>query len=71
MLGRAWYYTRARLPQPNTSSSIAAAGINADDWQAAPDGRYTAGAIASIARHERVPVLDGNVIRVLSRVMAL
>jgi len=31
-------------------------------------GRYTAGAIASIAFGERVPVLDGNVIRVLSRV---
>lgn len=31
-------------------------------------GRYTAGAIASIAFDQRVPVLDGNVIRVLSRV---
>lgn len=30
-------------------------------------GRYTANAIASIAFGERVPVLDGNVIRVLSR----
>lgn len=30
-------------------------------------GRYTAGAIASIAYNEPVPVLDGNVIRVLSR----
>lgn len=30
-------------------------------------GRYTAGAIASIAFDEPVPVLDGNVIRVLSR----
>jgi len=30
-------------------------------------GRYTAGAIASIAFHERVAVLDGNVMRVLTR----
>lgn len=30
-------------------------------------GRYTAGAIASIAYGEPVPVLDGNVIRVLTR----
>jgi A/G-specific adenine glycosylase len=31
-------------------------------------GRYTAGAIASIAFEERAAVLDGNVIRVLSRI---
>ncbi len=31
-------------------------------------GRYTAGAIASIAFGERVPIVDGNVLRVLSRV---
>ncbi|GAB4268878.1 MAG: A/G-specific adenine glycosylase [Candidatus Promineifilaceae bacterium] len=30
-------------------------------------GRYTAGAVASIAYDEPVPVLDGNVIRVLTR----
>lgn len=34
-------------------------------------GRYTAGAIASIAFNEPVPVLDGNVIRVLSRLVDL
>ncbi len=34
-------------------------------------GRYTAGAIASIAFNEPVPVLDGNVIRVLSRLTDL
>jgi A/G-specific adenine glycosylase len=32
-------------------------------------GRYTAGAIASIAGGERAPVLDGNVIRVLTRLL--
>ena len=31
-------------------------------------GRYTAGAIASIAFGERVPIVDGNVLRVLSRI---
>lgn len=41
----------------------------AAEWQALPGvGPYTAGAIASIAFGERVPVVDGNVIRVLSRV---
>jgi A/G-specific adenine glycosylase len=34
-------------------------------------GRYTAGAIASIAFGERAPVLDGNVKRVLSRLYNL
>ena len=34
-------------------------------------GRYTAGAIASIAYGTPAPVLDGNVARVLSRLMAL
>lgn len=34
-------------------------------------GRYTAGAIASIAFDQPVPVLDGNVIRVLSRLLDL
>ncbi len=32
-------------------------------------GRYTAGAIASICYEESVPVLDGNVIRVLTRLL--
>ena len=44
----------------------------ADEWQRLPGiGRYTAGAIASIAFGERVPVLDGNVKRVLSRLFAI
>ena len=33
-------------------------------------GRYTAGAIASIAFNKREPILDGNVMRVLSRLYA-
>ncbi|KAF9447147.1 hypothetical protein P691DRAFT_761024 [Macrolepiota fuliginosa MF-IS2] len=34
-------------------------------------GRYSAGAICSIAYGERVPVLDGNVHRLLSRLLAI
>ena len=34
-------------------------------------GRYTAGAICSIAFDQRVPVLDGNVLRVLARLFAI
>lgn len=34
-------------------------------------GRYTAGAIASIAFNEKAPVLDGNVIRILTRIFAI
>jgi A/G-specific adenine glycosylase len=34
-------------------------------------GRYTAGAIASLAFNQHAPLLDGNVKRVLSRVLAL
>lgn len=33
-------------------------------------GEYTAGAIASIAYDEKVPAVDGNVLRVVSRVVA-
>ncbi len=33
-------------------------------------GEYTAGAIASIAYDEKVPAVDGNVLRVISRVVA-
>ena len=34
-------------------------------------GRYTAGAIASIAWGEKTPVLDGNVTRILTRIFAV
>ena len=39
--------------------------------QIAGIGRYTAGAIASIAYDERVPIVDGNVARVMSRLYAI
>ncbi|KAI0318077.1 DNA glycosylase [Amylostereum chailletii] len=46
---------------------------NAKDMQSVMPGigRYTAGAICSIAYNEQAPVLDGNVTRLLSRVLAL
>src|SRR3954462_1921521 len=34
-------------------------------------GRYTAGAICSIAFNQHTPILDGNVIRVLTRVFGI
>lgn len=41
---------------------------SAEEWMQLPGvGRYTAGAIASIAFGQRAPVLDGNVKRALSR----
>jgi A/G-specific adenine glycosylase len=44
----------------------------AEDLLALPGiGRYTAGAIGSIAFNQPVPVLDGNVIRVLTRLVGL
>src|ERR1017187_6622627 len=43
-----------------------------DDVLALPGiGRYTAGAICSIAFNEAVPILDGNVIRVLTRIFGI
>ena len=73
---KAWeglgYYTRAR--NLHKAAKVVARDrhgefpATAEEWQSLPGvGRYTAGAIASIAYGERVPVLDGNVIRVLSR----
>jgi A/G-specific adenine glycosylase len=43
-----------------------------DDALALPGiGRYTAGAICSIAFNEPTPILDGNVIRVLTRIFGI
>jgi A/G-specific adenine glycosylase len=45
---------------------------NFDDILALPGiGRYTAGAICSIAFNQPTPILDGNVIRVLTRVFGI
>ena len=42
----------------------------ADLLKLAGIGEYTAGAIASISYKEKVPAVDGNVLRVVSRVLA-
>ncbi|MBX7257438.1 MAG: A/G-specific adenine glycosylase [Candidatus Hydrogenedentes bacterium] len=66
------YYTRARnLHRAARMVVEDRRGVFPDtaaEWQQLPGvGRYTAGAIASIAFGERAPVVDGNVIRVLTR----
>ena len=73
---KAWeglgYYSRARNLQRAAKQIVAEHGgqfpTSAADWLILPGiGRYTAGAIASITRGEKVAALDGNAIRVLSR----
>ncbi len=66
------YYTRARNLHKAAKTVVEDYGgevpKSADLLQLLPGiGKYTAGAIASIAFGERVPVVDGNVKRVLSR----
>ena len=66
------YYSRARNLQRAAKKIVADfAGkvpSDAESLRSLPGvGRYTAGAIASIAFGKRVPILDGNVIRVLCR----
>lgn len=67
------YYSRARNLHSAAKMIVHDLGgrfpTTADGWQKIPGvGRYTASAIASIVFGERVPVVDGNVKRVLSRV---
>ncbi len=70
------YYTRAR--NLHRAAQIVAQDMSghfpqtAEGLQQLPGiGRYTAGAIASIAFGQRAPVLDGNVIRVFARLIDL
>lgn len=70
------YYTRVRNMQKAAQFIVANhAGKfpdKFDDVLALPGiGRYTAGAICSIAFNQPAPILDGNVIRVLTRVFAI
>jgi len=70
------YYRRARLLQKACVVVEAVfGGVLPDDpeiLETLPGvGRYTAGAIASIAFGRSVPLLDGNVFRVLSRFFAM
>ncbi len=70
------YYTRVRNMQKAAQVIMAQHGgvfpKRFDDVLALPGiGRYTAGAICSIAYNQPTPILDGNVIRVLARVFRI
>ncbi|HEY2952108.1 MAG TPA: NUDIX domain-containing protein, partial [Verrucomicrobiae bacterium] len=70
------YYTRARNLQKAAQLIVTQHGgrfpETFDAVLALPGiGRYTAGAICSIAFNQPAPILDGNVIRVLTRVFGI
>jgi A/G-specific adenine glycosylase len=70
------YYTRVRNMQKAAQAVVAQHGgifpRNFDDVLALSGiGRYTAGAVCSIAFNQPTPILDGNVIRVLARVFGI
>ncbi len=70
------YYTRVRNLQKAAQVIVEKHGgkfpKNFDDILALPGiGRYTAGAICSIAFNQPTPILDGNVIRVLTRIFGI
>ncbi len=70
------YYRRARYLHRGAREVIARYGGrvpgSARELRSLPGvGRYTAGAIASMAFGERAPIVDGNVARVLARLFAL
>ncbi len=70
------YYSRARRLQQAARAVVARHGgrlpPSRDSLLLLPGvGAYSAGAVASIAFGERVPVVDGNVVRVLTRLFAL
>jgi A/G-specific adenine glycosylase len=70
------YYTRARNLHRAARLVVHERGgvlpRTAEQWQQLPGiGRYTAGAIASIAFDAAVPVVDGNVKRVFARVFCI
>lgn len=70
------YYTRVRNLQKAARQIISNhAGQFPRDYEAILElpgvGRYTAGAISSIAFNEPMPILDGNVIRVLTRLFGI
>ena len=70
------YYTRVRNLQKAAQVIVAQHGgkfpKDFDDVLALPGiGRYTAGAICSIAFNQPAPILDGNAIRVLTRIFGM
>ena len=70
------YYARVRNMQKAARVIVVAHGgrfpVGFEDILALPGvGRYTAGAICSIALNQPRPILDGNVIRVLTRLFGV
>jgi A/G-specific adenine glycosylase len=67
------YYSRARnLHRAAKLTARRSVPSTAEEWQQLPGiGRYTAGAIASIAFGERAPLVDGNVARLFARVFGI
>ena len=70
------YYTRVRNLQKAAQVIVTQHGGRfPEDYEAVLElpgiGRYTAGAICSIAFNQPAPILDGNVIRVLTRVFGI
>jgi A/G-specific adenine glycosylase len=67
------YYRRARyLHEAAQLMCVEGFPKSYSEWIKMPGvGAYTAGAIASLAYGEKVPAVDGNVIRVLSRISCL
>jgi A/G-specific adenine glycosylase len=70
------YYRRAKMLRAGAAAVMQTFGgvipSSVDELLTIPGiGRYTAGAIASIAFDRRAPIVDGNVARVLSRLFAL
>ena len=69
------YYSRARNLKKAAQQVIERFGgalpATAEELRSLPGiGEYTAGAIASLAFHKPEPAVDGNVLRVLSRLLA-
>jgi A/G-specific adenine glycosylase len=70
------YYARARNLQSAAQWLVQTQEgrlpVDLEGWLALPGiGRYTAGAICSIGFNQPVPILDGNVIRVLCRILGI
>ena len=70
------YYRRARMLREGAKAVVERFGGRVpqtvgDLLQIPGIGRYTAGAIASIAHRRKAPIVDGNVARILARLMLI
>jgi A/G-specific adenine glycosylase len=70
------YYRRARMLREGAADVVArfegSVPQTVAELTVIPGiGRYTAGAISSIAHEQKAPIVDGNVARILSRIFAI